>query len=59
MHAGGLARDLGGAAESAPYSGGEFFASLRFESSFHGDLCNNFGLLPELSYTLQASAKRR
>jgi hypothetical protein len=32
---------------------------LKFGFSFHCDLSNNFGVLPELSYTLQASAKRR
>jgi hypothetical protein len=32
---------------------------LKFGFSFHRDLSNNFGVRPELSYTLQASAKRR
>jgi hypothetical protein len=32
---------------------------LKFSFSFHCDLSNNFGVLPELSYTLHASAKRR
>ena len=55
VHAGGLGR----ASEGAPNSGGEFFAGLCFGFSFHGDLSNNFGVLPELSYMRQASAKRR
>jgi hypothetical protein len=32
---------------------------MKFGFSFHCDLSNNFGVLPELSYTLQVSAKRR
>jgi hypothetical protein len=32
---------------------------LRSRCSFHGDLSNSFAVLPELSYTLQTSAKRR
>jgi hypothetical protein len=35
---------------------GKLFAGLKFGFSFHCDLSNNFGVLPELSYTLQASA---
>ena len=59
VHAGGLAGDLGGAAQGAPDCGGEFFTALRSRFSFNGDLSNSFAVLPELSYTLQASAKRR
>jgi len=59
VHAGGLARDFSGAAERAADRGGEFFARLKFGFSFHCDLSNNLGTLPELSYTLQASAKSR
>jgi len=47
VHACGLAGNFGGAAQRAADGGGEFFASLRFGSSFHGDLSNNFGLIPE------------
>ena len=59
VHAGGFAGDLGGAAQSASHGGGEFLARLRFGLSFHGDLSINLGVLPELSYTLQRSAKSR
>ena len=59
VHARGLAGGLGRASERTPNSGGEFFASMKFGFSFHCDLSNNFGVLPELSYTLQVSAKRR
>ena len=51
MHARGLARDLGGAAQRTTHCGGEFFASLQFGFSFDGDLSNNVGLLAEFSYT--------
>ena len=59
VHARGLARDLGGAPERAADRGGKLFAGLKFGFSFHCDLSNNFGVLPELSYTLQASDKTR
>lgn len=61
VHAGGLAGDFCGAAQRAPNGGGELLARLQSSRAFlfHGDLSNNFALLPELSYTLQASAKRR
>ena len=59
VHKRGLARDLGGAAQRAANGGGELFATLQFVSSFRGDLSKNFGLAPELSYTLQVSAIRR
>ena len=49
MHARGLAGGLGRASERTPNSGGEFFAGLCFGFSFHCDLSNNFGVLPELS----------
>jgi hypothetical protein len=39
--------------------GGKLFAGLKFGFSFHCDLSNDFGVLPELSYTLRASAERR
>jgi len=59
VHAGGLARDLGGASERAANGGGKFFAGLKFGFSFHCDLSNNFGVLPELSYTVHSLAKSR
>ena len=59
VHAGGLASDLGGASQSAADGGGKLFAGLKFGFSFHGDLSNNFGVLPELSYTVHSSAKSR
>ena len=57
VHARGLARHFGGAAQRAAHRGGEFFAGSGSGGSFHGDLSNNLGVLPELSYPLQASAK--
>jgi hypothetical protein len=59
VHACGLAGALGRASEGAANRRGEFFASLWFGFSFHGDLSNNFGVLPELSYTVHSSAKSR
>jgi hypothetical protein len=59
VHARGLAGDLGGAAQRTADGGGEFFTALRSCFLFHGDLSNSFAVLPELSYTLQTSAKRR
>jgi hypothetical protein len=40
VHERGFARNLGGAAQGAVNGGGEFFASLWFGFSFHGDLCD-------------------
>ena len=59
VHARRLAGDFSGTAQGSPNSGGKFFTRAWSGSSFHGDLSNKIALLPELSYTLQASAKRR
>ena len=61
VHAGRFARNFGRAAQSTADCVREFFAGLEFwfRFPFHSDLSSNFAVLPELSYTLQASAKRR
>ena len=59
MHACGFADDLCGAAEGAPNGGREFLTGLQLGFWLHGDLSNNTGFRPELSYTLHLSAKRR
>jgi hypothetical protein len=59
VHACNLARDLGGAAQGAPNGGGELPGFLLHLSFRHGPCSNNTGFLPELSYTLHLSAKRR
>jgi hypothetical protein len=59
VHAGGLARDLGGAAECASNGGGEFLRFFLYRGTFHGPCSNSRGTAVELSYTLQAFARRR
>jgi hypothetical protein len=59
VHAGGLAGDFSGSAQGSADRIREFLASSRSRGPFHGDLSNNFGAVPELSYTLHASAKSR
>jgi len=59
VHARRLAGDFSGTAQGSANSGGKFFTRFGSGSSFHGDLSNKVAVLPELSYTLQASAKRR
>jgi hypothetical protein len=59
VHARRFAGDFSGTAQGPANSRGKFFTRAGSGSSFHGDLSNKNALLPELSCTLQASAKRR
>ncbi len=51
VHVGGLARDLGGAAQGAADSGRELFAASRSVFTLHRDRSMNRGGVRELSYT--------
>ena len=57
MHSRGFARNTGGTAESTANGCGKWSQTFRF--SFHGPCSFSTGSLPELSYTVHASASGR
>src|SRR5437762_11544619 len=59
VHARRFARDFGGAAECATDGRRKLFCFFFYLRRLHGPSSNSRGFAPELSYTLQVSAKRR